>query len=702
MKAICAMLVLISVAAVVLHKPAVTTAREKVPSPVEGVSLPVSEDLQKERVKLFVGRVVDRLGKPIEDASVTVGTSVGVSGEDGTFSVAVEAFPCEVVVSGDSVMEVSATIKRWPSNGLDVWATRLVHLTVMSEVGTLATVTPVNSEVALMSLALESNSADFEKVPQGGYWITTDGASVPTRVDVYEDRIMQMGDGPLLALQVKVVDGAGAVVPNASVAIQRESGYSRTLITDDTGTLTLHTGYEPGMRVVASHESYASTTSAQVSKSGVIEMELILSQGVTVVGTVVDGEGKPVEAAEVSVIRNSTYFSKIHSAFELGVMKGPIPPISAGLQSSRLITWGLSSKALSIEAVWDGKTDVAGRFELPGQSLGELRLRILHPSYIEKKMKVTVTGELDLGRIVLDGGWRGEVTVVDESGRAIANAFVQKGQGQTWATSGVIGPFAQKSVVVFVSAPGYERKSVTLRKGQGTTVPLRRADRVLRGIATAPNDRPIAGAKIELIEYGLVTFSDADGVFRFEGVTQGNHTIRVSHSAFLAGSKQMSTDDVTSLALVEGVTHSCLVIDGDNDLPLENVILSAGGKRYPHHRYGRYKIGPVTPKPIKVNVRIAGFQPVSKTLTHGDECRFELFRVASISGTVWENGSRSPGATLTCGKSKGTADKHGDFSMKVPTGNQSIRVKTRSGRKTNYPINLDPEEDRNSVDIHLD
>ncbi len=216
--------------------------------------------------------------------------------------------------------------------------------------------------------------------------------------------------GVVLSPQMSPLSGAyvslfsGAAYGDATAEIRSTGGDGRFEFPELSPTLAAN------YRVGAYYEGYVPAYSQPIGGENVEDIQVMLTQGGTLTGTVVDDEGTPVEYAELTVQQG---FQQTGAIFQR---------VNVSFPSTT--------------------TDLEGRFSLPGIEPGSVSLAVAAEGFVSNTVEFSVSdGTQDVGEIVLEGDGEAKAgrifgIVVDETGGALANHNIYvKEAGGSWDTT---------------------------------------------------------------------------------------------------------------------------------------------------------------------------------------------------------------------------------------------------------------------------
>lgn len=383
------------------------------------------------------------------------------------------------------------------------------------------------------------------------------------------------------ALSGKVVDEAGKPIGGARVVATatsepfpvvdpRRDGVE----TKRDGTFSLPTIASGTWRLTATHGTHAPTTSAPISVDGKNEkrgVELVLTPGATIEGSVQDASGAPIASADVRVVvRGSTFWRAQRQAF-------------TGADGTFAIA-GLPRRAVDVVAAHATGSSAIVPIDLAAKPVQELVL------------KLDVTGAI-------------EGTVVDSSGQPLGDAQVSaepKYSGsleeqQVWIVRGVQDAVTdQGGAFRFAGLPagtyrlragrlGASESSMQLAKPVEVVVGAKPGDKVqlvlvddgtIIGKVALPDGTAPAAFTVSISGTYPTPFATPDGSFTLPAAA-GTHTIVVDGRRFLAAkAKQVTVEpgnptDVGTISVQPGRSISGRVLD-QNRVPVAGAKVAAG------------------------------------------------------------------------------------------------------------------------------
>lgn len=430
----------------------------------------------------------------------------------------------------------------------------------------------------------------------------------------------------------------------------------------------------------------------------------------TVSGTVVDGQGRPLEAVRVT----------------------KFDPVSRG-----------------------ALTDNLGRFTLRYLPDDGLQLNVDKEGYIFGAGLLTVHAGDQNVRVVLHRGGAVEGRVVDARthepvkrfGAIFRDGHLSPTHLQAWDSadsfdspdgSFKFSPLYYGDITVAVRAPGYGMavKHAAVGEGeklQGLVIELEADEGAVRsGRVVTSDGSPIAGARIAMgriappddRDKNVVAVTDALGEFRAEGVPRETALLYAWHREFAPASRLADSDE--DIVLKKAGRLIVEVFSGG--VPLPKMTAGAQSLAEPNLRYmngvatgqdGRAILEEVIPGRVLVHVEL-GYLRVQKemvSLAPGEEksLRFDVApAVAAVEGTVYCDGAPLSGGSVQLEVDTGTGRERqlqdtasdGTFSFRnVPLGKAQLMaapdsysqhvflddVELTSGEVTSLSIDVTPE-----------
>ncbi len=300
---------------------------------------------------------------------------------------------------------------------------------------------------------------------------------------------------------VKVTNGVADDAPPLAGArvMLAEGGLSAFPLEGKTGgdgCVVLGPFARGGAAISASADGFVPRGGVTLPEPAPREFRVGLSRAGTLLGRVVDGQGRGIDGVSLEVIgtdmtggpiaddpRRSVFQAAhfdamlsapraLQSAGELGVMPGPLPgiPRLGSTPSMGSPVNVINSRSISADP-WVSRSD--GSFRLTPATPGRVRVLARHPQYVEAMSEVVILqpgGEAKV-EVVMRGGATLEGVVNDARGRSVARARVvaaaTEGTFERVTYSATDGTFAFASVpddlVLTAYAPDESETSVRMR-----------------------------------------------------------------------------------------------------------------------------------------------------------------------------------------------------------------------------------------------
>ncbi|MGE0400733.1 MAG: sigma-70 family RNA polymerase sigma factor [Kofleriaceae bacterium] len=383
------------------------------------------------------------------------------------------------------------------------------------------------------------------------------------------------------AMAGKVIDEAGKPVAGARVVATSTSepfpvvdARRDGVETKADGTFTLPTIASGTWRLTATQGDHAPATTAPITVDGEHDkrgIEIVLTAGATISGTVQDATGAPIAAADVRVVvRGTTFWRAQRQAFTApdgtfaieGLPRRAVDIVAAHTSgSSAIVPIDLAEKPTHEVTL---KLDVTGAIEgtvvdSTGQPLGDAQVSA-EPTY---------TGSLEQQEV-----WsvRGSQLAVTDQGGGFRFAGLPPGPYRLRAArlgAAESSMALAKSVLVTVTdKPGDKVQLVLL------------ADGVVKGKVALPDGTAPAAFTVSISGTYPTPFATPDGSFSLPAAA-GTHTIVVDGRRFLAAkAKEVTVEpgkptDVGTITVQPGRSVSGRVLD-ENRMPIANAKVAAG------------------------------------------------------------------------------------------------------------------------------
>ncbi len=532
------------------------------------------------------------------------------------------------------------------------------------------------------------------------------------RVKLIEDKVVEVNFQLALSSRImgRVVDSAGKPVRNVKVLIELLPGpdnpVHRFLGMDHTkedGSYLIN-DVDPAqeVRIKAQHRNYLSTETPTFEIRNGEDLtvpDLELNIGGSIMGTVVDGDGKPLPGIMVQVV-------------------------APGEAASRDL----------LDASTD-KTDTAGRFTVQGLKAGTYEILAEDQNYlsgrsapVELREGANVSGVA----IAMQTAQKVAGTVRDTGGRPVAAARItvidsSAGTREEHGTSDENGRWEVKGlgrdpVAVEVEAKGYgpEKLGMVPTGKEDIEIVLSPLGSV-KGKVLDVNGNPITAFSVKpeviSIDSGYEkprekyqNFSDPAGVFLFEGLPPGSYNLHF-HAMGYKGEvypevavRISETAELGKIILQEGGVLQGRVVDGEGRPVAGAVVSVMGGKRHFRNSRGveaqssmttdsagRFVFNDLKGQSVRLRATKDGFVDVQSDLVNPDKMTEELVLVMGAAGTIFgavvdqnEQPLSKKRVYLKGVKNNfGTTDSNGRFSFPdVPAGHYILRTMSIAGGQT--------------------
>jgi hypothetical protein len=436
------------------------------------------------------------------------------------------------------------------------------------------------------------------------------------------------------------------------------------------------------------------------------ETRVVLVRAGVLTGRVVDARGYPIDGATLEIVGTDPGGDPIfddprHSSFqaahfdamlggpaplvlqgELGVMPGPVPPIpQRDTPPPGADPGAMAAAGSSLAEPWVTRGD--GSFRASPASPGRVRAIVRHPQYVETQSDIVTLlpgGEAHVDVVMHEGGTL-EGRVLDVHDRPVEGARVvvsatygtleratRSASDGTFAfaalpdevslTAGVDEDDSQPNVRLSVSIPAQGKKDIVVR--------LPEPRDALAVSVVDDRDRPVDAAQLSATSLAADTplrttsFTDRRGealLKRARGVP-----LRVEVSAPGRASRVVTTDGSgeslrVELEPAESVTGEVLSGRGRDAIAGADVTIytDLGVRRARTGSDGTFALSELVAGPARLDVRAAGFAPVTDTVTVPDSRgrrpfaipRIELSAEGVVEGEVVDGrGEPVPGARV--------------------------------------------------------
>ena len=521
--------------------------------------------------------------------------------------------------------------------------------------------------------------------------------------------VLHLGPGRWVAVRVTDGDADDAEPLAAARVTLAEQGLSPFPIeatTDRKGLARLGPIAPGGATLGVRADGFVPRGAVPVPDPPPPETRVALVRAGVLTGRVVDARGYPVDGASVEIVgtdpagapifddpRRSSFQAAHFDAMlggptplvpagELGVMPGPVPPIPhAGMPLLRAEPGPGAAPARSLDEPWVTRAD--GTFRASPASPGRIRAIIRHPQYVEAQSDLVTLlpgGEAHVDVVMHEGGAL-EGRVLDARDRPVEGARVvvsaMRGTLERSTRSASDGTFAFASLPDEVSltaavdeddAQPDVRMQVTIPEGgkKEVTVHLPAAREALAVTVVDDRDRPVDAAQVSASSLSAdaplrtTAFTDRRGeatLKRARGVP-----LRVEVSAPGHAPKIVTTDGRgvalgVELSPAENATGEVVAARGRDAVAGAQVTLytDLGVRRARTGADGTFALSDLAPGPAKLDVRAAGFAPVSHAILVPGSAgrrpfaipRIELGAEGVVEGEVVdEKGQPVPGARV--------------------------------------------------------
>jgi len=489
-------------------------------------------------------------------------------------------------------------------------------------------------------------------------------------------------------VRVRVVDADKAPLAAAQVVLAEGglSPFPLEAVTNEEGLAVLGPVAPTKATLAASAKGYVPRTSIGLDPSDPAELEIVLMQGGTLVGEVVDGRGRAIEGARIEVIGTDTTGAPIaetsdtrdfraeHFTFalagprplipagELGVMPGPLPDIPRGPD----IGWPTqTSPSDDTSEPWVTRGD--GTFRASFVPPGRLRVIARHPDFVEAISKTLRLrpGETERVKLVMQQGGELNGRVLDDDGEPVAFARIHLValRGSTFSqtlTTDETGAFTSSAlperVAVTVTRPDMpdanpHREEVRLGKGETKELEIR-LPALREPVRVRVNDEdeaPLAHAQVTITslspktplrrtrftsEAGDVEFADTVGLpLELEVTLPGRAPIVMQVDS---APREITVELSRGLVLLGSVTTR----RGYDPLPDAEVVLSSKAmtRRARTDDEGSFRLEDVGEGPATLTISRKGYVSVERNLTIAKPRRSEPVELDPVNleegGTV--------------------------------------------------------------------
>jgi len=569
--------------------------------------------------------------------------------------------------------------------------------------------------------------------------------------------VLRVAPGRFVAVRVTDGDGDDADPVRAASVTLAEGGLSPFPLeatTDAKGRARLGP-IAPGSATLGVRaEGFVTRGGIAVADPPPSETRVVLVRAGTLTGHVVDGRGYPVDGATIEIVgtdpsgapivddpRRAGFQAAHFEAMlpgpapllpmgELGVVPGPVPPIphdawGSGVQAPGGMQALAAARSPRPEASFEPwVTDSRGEFRASPASPGRIRAIVHHPQYVEAQSDVvtlTPGGEAHVEVVMLEGGAI-EGTVVDARDRPVEGARVTvsatRGSLERTTRTATDGTFAfaalpeevsltagiddddtQPDVHLVLAVPEGGKKQVTVK--------LPEPREPLQVTVVDERDFPLDAAQVSAssltadVPLRTTAFTDRDGATSLKRAR--GLPLRIEVSAPGRAPKVVTTDGSeeslrVSLTPAERATGEVVASRGRDAIAGAEVTLytDLGVRRARTDASGAFALGGLAAGSAKLQVRAAGYAPVSRTLAIADSegrrvfeiPRVELAEEGAVEGDVVDaKGDPVPGARVAQGHvptwlavgstpaGVAVADSRGHFALReLPEGTLTLEA----------------------------
>jgi len=403
-------------------------------------------------------------------------------------------------------------------------------------------------------------------------------------------------------------------------------------------------------------------------------IDLVLSSGLTIRGTIRDPLGKPVAGAQVG-------------AFIERAEK------DAPLEDRLLIL--LQFQEMKTEPGVMATSDEAGAYTIVGLRHDDYRITVTASGHSPAEKRYVMAGSEGVDfNLAIGGELVG--TVVDVAGKPIAGALVRvfRSSGTQdlidkiqemalppldFRETDATGSFAFDSLGgeseyrLHAAAPGHQEREIQkVRVETGQTKQLDIAlepGNTIRGVVYDPSGSVLEGARCRVHPISGANpasppsdfeddsiLTDASGEFVFDTLGSGSHRLVVSHELYATfiESRAQPSEEVLTIHLTEGSAISGTVFDARTGAPIPGAMVTVhdiGGEQKEglSDASGAYFVRGISVQPrgtTNINVEAEGYQRISNhrveveegSVTAGQD--FHLERNGSVRGTVVDGNGR--------------------------------------------------------------
>ena len=449
------------------------------------------------------------------------------------------------------------------------------------------------------------------------------------------------------AIRGRVLDGAGGVpVLDASVTLQRAGGGGRALAqlmgesdarTDSEGRFAIEGLAVGSYTVVAQHPDYADATAVVDVKEGPASAELRMMPGGTVGGVVLSPTSTPLAGAAVSLSAGGGGGRGRGGGF--GGFAGGDTTVTddAGRFRFRHVTAGRYSVAASLRGHGTTPADVI-------LQVGESRENLVLSLASGTRIRGVVSG--------LPAALRASVRVFASGPDGYGAATSAAADGSFELTGAPAGPVDLRATAGDPTSGMRSASSqVDIAEGEDEAQAqiVFESGFSLSGTVTR-NGQPVEGANVSASRGGGGAFTsartNASGIYRLEGLTEGTYNVTVSAPDGPGGAPRLQSITINGDATLDLVIPFArlggVVVDATTHQPLADVVVQAtartatrGPRGATTDSNGRFSLEDLEASPYTLVARKSGYQVETREVTPvesgGDDLVVELTRGTGIA-----------------------------------------------------------------------
>jgi protocatechuate 3,4-dioxygenase beta subunit len=527
---------------------------------------------------VIVGRVVDRLGRPIGGARVLAQAELGPgrawttvsSDSDGRYRLPLDSGAAvRVRAEAEGFVPEEVRAVEPPQAGLELTLARRLALDALvrahGQPAAGVEVTVGGPGGMRSAKSGPDGAVSFVNLAEGRYAVRAIGDGEAAFVDGV---VVALGDGgsglltielgPATTLSGRLRDRAGHALDSGAVALSEADGTPllRTAAVDREGNFRFAGVLAGGYVVEARADGYypSEPRTVRVGRTPAT-LELRLERGAEISGRVVDERAQPVAGAQVEVAGESLdgapiavtaaaelswtsatgASQRLEASGELGVLRGPIPyPPATPLWTPTVATAAAPPKMFM--------TDANGAFRIVGLPAGRLVVAATHPEFARgasEPLRVAAGGEVSV-TVVLSRGVRIDGRVVDGDGAPLVGAEIAGVDGVLTVTD-ARGQYEllhlARAQTLTARAPGFlpASRAVSPSERGPFDFTLRRAEGHLAGDVLDDRGAPLSAARVEIAAPSQPArwfTTDRGGRFRADSLGPAPYRVTVSHPDF--------------------------------------------------------------------------------------------------------------------------------------------------------------------------